>query len=200
MAGNAHPPALFNRRRLVTHVEPKGGVWRRMYASSHANPLGFGHSLSRFSDPTGTGFGVVYLGSTAKAAFVETILRDRGEARVDTIPIPYAELEAYICARVEIVSDLRLIDLCGDSGLKTGVPTDAARAKDQTIARVWSKTFYEHPEAVDGILYPSRLNEQRNIALYDRALSKLRPLSTPRLVECRDEQAAIIRDLDLAIV
>ena len=46
-------------------------------------------------------------GSTAKGAFVETILRDRGEARVDAIPIPYAELEAYICARIEIVDDLR---------------------------------------------------------------------------------------------
>ena len=133
-------------------------------------------------------------------AFVETVLRDRGEGRVDPVPIPYAELAEYTCATIAIIEELRLIDLCGDGALRMGVPTDVVGAKDQTLSRVWSKTFHDHPDIVDGILYPSRLNEERNIALYARALPKLKPIETPALIDCRDDLAGIIRDLELAIV
>jgi RES domain len=164
------------------------------------NPLGFRHGLSRFSDPTGSAFGILYFGSSLKVAFVEVILRDRGEAHIDQIPIPYTELEAYICADIDVVEELNLVDLTGDAGLRMGVPTDVVGAKDQTLSRQWSKAFYEHPDRVDGIFYPSRFNEERNIALYDRARTKVRPAATPLLVQCRDELAALIRDLELAIV
>ena len=200
MARSAHPAASFAGRPLTIKIEAAGSVWRRIYGSSHTKPLGYELALSRFSDPAGQAFGVVYLGSTVKVAFVEAILRDRGEGRVDPVPIPYAELEGYICAKIAIEQELRLVDLCGDAGLRMGVPTDVVGAKDQTLARVWSNAFYAHPDGVDGILYPSRLNEQRNIALYARALPKLKPIATAALVDCRDDLAAIIRDLDLAIV
>ena len=55
---------------------PAGSTWRRLYESRYPDPLGYGPGLSRFSDPTGKAFGLVYLGSSAKVAFVETILRD----------------------------------------------------------------------------------------------------------------------------
>jgi len=200
MSRGARPPAAFGGRRLTIATEATGAVWRRIYRSTHSDPLGYALALSRFSDPIGRAFGVVYLGSTLKVAFVEAILRDRGEGRVDPMPIPYAELEGYVCAEIEIEQELRLVDLCSDGALRMGVPTDVVRAKDQTLARVWSKAFYEHPERVDGVLYSSRFNEQRNIALYARALPKLRPRATPALVDCRDELAVVIRDLDLAIV
>ena len=55
-----------------------------------------------------------------------------------------------------------------------GVPSDVARASHQSLARAWSVAFYEHPEAPDGIIYPSRLNlETDNPAIYDRAVPKL---------------------------
>jgi hypothetical protein len=84
------------------------------------NPLGFRHGLSRFSDPTGSAFGILYFGSSLKVAFVEVILRDRGEAHIDQIPIPYTELEAYICADIDVVEELNLVDLTGDAGLRWG--------------------------------------------------------------------------------
>ena len=48
--------------------------------------------------------------------------------------------------------------------------------------------------------YPSRLNEERCIALYDRALGKLKATATPRLMDCGSELAAILNDLELSIV
>ncbi len=200
MSAGVHPPAKFAERPLVIKIEAIGGVWRRLYASGHLDPLGYGAALSRFSDPTGKAFGIIYLGSTAKVAFIETILRDRGEGHIDPVPLPYAELAQYTCAEIAIVEELRLIDLCGDGGLRMGVPTDVVGAKDQTLSRVWSKAFHDHPTGVDGILYPSRLNEERNIALYARALPKLKPIDTPALIDCRDDLTGIIRDLELAIV
>jgi hypothetical protein len=40
--------------------------------------------------------------------------------------------------------------------------------------RAWSVAFHDHPAAPDGITYSSRLNEETNLAIYDRAVSKLR--------------------------
>ena len=200
MPRSRYPSRAFAKQNLVVAVVPAGESWRRLYASVHPDPLGFEHFASRFSDPAGDAFGVVYLGSTVKVACVETIIRDRGEGRIGQIPIPWAEFERYTCAEIEIVADLRLADLCGDAGLKMGVPTDVARAKSQTLARRWSRAFHAHPANVDGVVYSSRLNEQRNIALYDRALAKVRVVAAPRLVELRDELAALIDDFELAIV
>lgn len=98
MAVGPAPPAAFAGRRLVIHDEPAGRSWRRLYPRRHANPLGFAPTFSRFSDPTGTAFGVVYLASTVKVAFHEVILRDRTDAQTGAVLVPYAELEAYTCA------------------------------------------------------------------------------------------------------
>lgn len=68
------------------------------------------------------------------------------------------------------------------------------------LARAWSAAFFDHSATPDAIPYPSRLNEQRNIALYARALGKLAPEATLRLIERRDVLAAIIRDFDLEII
>jgi len=43
----------------------------------------------------------------------------------------------------------------------------------ESAGRAWSLALYEHPERPDGILYPSRLNDQTNIAVYNRAIAKL---------------------------
>jgi hypothetical protein len=132
-------------------------------------------------------------------AFAEAVLRDRGEATLEPVLIPFAELEVYTCADLALVADLNLVDLTGDGCVRLRVPTDVIRAKDQTLARAWSEAFFDHPAAADGILYPSRLNNERNIALYARAVSKLAPMATPRLVERRDELAAIIVDFGLDV-
>jgi hypothetical protein len=81
VAPAALPGPDFASRKLVLESVPTGSRWRRLYESRHPDPLGYGPGLSRFSDPTGKAFGLVYLGSSAKVAFVETILRDRADGR-----------------------------------------------------------------------------------------------------------------------
>jgi hypothetical protein len=199
MAIGPSPPASFGTRPLAIRYETAGAIWRRLYETRHPDSLGFGFVRSRFSDPTCRAFGVVYLGSSIKVAFHEVILRDRGDARTGPVLVPMMELEAYTCAEIEIATLLKLVDLTGDGPFKMGVPSDVAGARDQGLAQMWSVAFHAHPDGVDGVYYPSRLNEERNIAVYDRALPKLRAKSTPRLIELRDPLAAIINDFQLEV-
>ncbi len=66
MTVDALPPAGFGGGNLSLRIEPAGTLWRRLYLSVHTNPLGYALGLSRFSDPTGTRFAVIYLGSSIK--------------------------------------------------------------------------------------------------------------------------------------
>jgi len=81
-----------------------------------------------------------------------------------------------------------------------GVPSYVAGARDQALAQQWSVAFHSHPDHPDGVFYPSRLNEERCIALYDRAIWTLRAVSTPRLMDCDVELATILNDLGIAMV
>ena len=191
-------PALAGRA-LVMKTVPAGEIWRRMYETRYPDPLGWGHGLSRFSDPTGTVFGLIYLGSSAKVAFVETILRDRADGRGNECIVEMAEIAQRSLASLRPTVDLHLVDLTGDGPVRMGVPSDVVGARHQTIARVWSEAFYAHPDQPDGVYYPSRLNEEHCIALYDRTVGKLEAVVALRLLDCRLELAAILDDLEIAI-
>ncbi len=199
------PLAGFASRALSLIDLVPGATWRRLYQSRFPNPLGYGFSPSRFSDPETTlippeRFGVVYFGSSIKVCFVEAILRDRGVGRTATFPIEWAELEAWSCAEVRVETALRVVDLRGDGLVRMGIPTDVARASAQDLARIWSRALWAHDTKPDGLMYDSRLNGETNVVVFDRALPKLAAVVTPRLIDCRSDLAAIITDLDLAIV
>ena len=201
MASAPAPPGpAFAGRALVLKTIPAGEVWRRMYETRFPDPLGWGPGLSRFSDPTGHAFGVVYLGSSAKAAFVETLLRDAADGRGDDFVLDMAEIDKRSLASIRVKDPLRLVDLTEDGRLRMGVPSDVAGASDQTLARAWSAAIHAHADRPDGVYYGSRLNGQSCIALYDRALTKLEATATPRLWDCDVELAAILDDLDIALV
>jgi RES domain-containing protein len=105
-----------------------------------------------------------------------------------------------ICAELITVAPLKLIDLRGDRLLQMGVPTDAVRASSHRLGQNWSLAFWSHQEQPDGIIYASRLNQETNLALYDRALAKIE-LSTVRpFLEYRADVAALIREFKIAIV
>jgi len=193
------PGPAFAGRSLVLKSVPAGEIWRRMYETRFPNPLGWGPGLNRFSDPTGHAYGVVYLGSSAKVAFVETLLRDAGDGRGADCMLQLAEIEARSLASIRVREPLRLVDLTGDGGLRMGVPSDVVGASDQALAQQWSVAFHGHGDQPDGVYYPSRLNEERCIALYDRALGKLEATLTPRLVDCSAELAGILDDLEIAL-
>lgn len=198
-------PKGFSSSKIELALISAGALWFRLYSSIYKDPLGFGFSPSRFSDPRidlpeADRFGVIYLGTSLKVCFLEKVLRDRRNGRLGDIPIPYAELEQLICAELRTVVPLKLIDLRDDRLLQMGIPTDAVRASSHALGQNWSLAFSSHQEQPDGIIYPSRLNQETNLALYDRALAKIE-LSTVRpFLDYRADVAALIREFRLAIV
>lgn len=173
------PRSDFAHAKLEIETLPPGQTFARIYWSTYPDPLGYGKSPSRFSDPrrrvAANRFGVLYLGDSLKVCFLETVLRDRREGLVDDLPIEEVELTQRRYAEIATRADLRLVDLRGDNAVRMGVSTDVVRAQRQNLARRWSLAFHEHPAQPDGIIYPSRLNGATNLAIYDRSIAKLQP-------------------------
>lgn len=121
------PPAGFGSRPLDLFEVAPGSIWRRLYQTRHPDPLGFGRGASRFSDARASvldadRFGVVYLGSTLKVCFLETILRDRGNGRLGDWLVEVAELELWSCAEITVEASLRLVELRGRRAGQDGHP------------------------------------------------------------------------------
>jgi hypothetical protein len=199
------PPKGFESSGIELASIKTGTKWFRLYSSRYPDPLGFGFSPSRFSDPRVAlpekdRFGVIYFGSSLKFCFLERILRDIRNGRLGDVPIPYAELEQLMCAEIVTARQLNLVDLRGDNLVKMGVPTDAVRASSHRLGQKWSLAFWLHKQRPHGILYYSRLNDEISMALYDVALPSIRVSTTRPLLECRTEVAGLIREFKLAVV
>lgn len=185
MAG-VRPSAAFAKARLELHTIISGNRFGRIYLAHYPDPLGYGKTLSRFSDPRRrvptNRFGVLYLGQTLKVCFLEAVLRDQRDGVVGPLAIGEQELALRRYAEIETGAALHVVDLRDECAIRMGIPTDVARGFDQTLARLWSVAFHDHPIAPDGVVYPSRLNGQTNVAVYGRALSKLRAVRIQRLI------------------
>jgi hypothetical protein len=197
------PTADFARVDLDLTIVAAGARFSRIYFDRHTNPLGFGNTPSRFSDPrrrkAENRFGVLYLGETLKVCFLEAVLRDKRNGAIGDYPLDETELRARRFAAVEVVAPLAMVDLRGDGGVRIGVPSDVTRASGHRLARAWSAAFHKHPAQPDGIVYPSRLNGQTNLAVYDRAIPKLRVADTMRLMDA-PELPEVLDDLLVALV
>jgi hypothetical protein len=201
----ALPPEGFSVQPLVLHRPSRSRAWLRLFSNAHGDPLGFGYAPSRFSDPrnsdpTARPYGVVYLGRTLKVCFLEAIVRDRGDARLGLLPIEMTELERMTCAEIAPRAALALVDLRSDGPVRMGVPTDAVRAADPALGQAWALAFHEHSTRPDGIIYPSRFDGETNIALFDRALGKVRARTVGPLLDRRADLALVIRSLEIALL
>lgn len=157
-----------------------GKEYGRIHRLAYPDPLSFGKNPTRFSDPRtripANRFGVLYLGSSLKVCFLETILRDERDGVVGEVEVEESELDDRLYAEVGVREPLRLLDLTGDGPVRMGIPSDVVRGSRQSLARKWSVAFHDHPAAVDGIIYPSRLNNETNLAIYGRSVPKLDPI------------------------
>lgn len=202
MAAAPPTPAFAAATLDLVYIAP-GGFFGRIYRQAFPDPLGFGKTRSRFSDPRrrteASRFGVLYLGSSLKVCFLEAVLRDERDGVVGDYLMDETELDTRRYAEVEVREQLKLIDLRGDSPVRMGVPSDVPRGSKQTLARKWSVAFHDHPEEVDGIIYPSRLNGETNLAVYDRAVSKL---AAPRVHILRraPRLSGVLDDFKIAVV
>lgn len=197
------PTSAFAGVALDIATIPAGEPYQRIYLSKHPDPLGFGKTPSRFSDPrrriAANRFGVLYLGATLKVCFLEAILRDDRNGVVGDFPIDEHDLRSRRAATIAGSGSLRLVDLRGDGPVRMGIPSDVVSASSQTLARAWSLALHAHPAQVDGIIYPSRLNEQHNLAIFDRAISALTCSASVPLLRAPGIVAAL-DDLRVALV
>lgn len=182
MTSSPHP---LSSAPLVTTTFAVGRVWHHVFQGLYPDPLGFGTAPSRFSDPrktVQTRFGVYYAGGSFESAVLETLVRDRKNLNPGLLLVSAAELEAFVHVPVLVAAPLTLVDLRGGNPIVMGVPTDAVRARSHRLGQRLSRVLYDHPLQPDGLCYPSRLNGDDVIAVYDRAIPKLsagprRPLS-----------------------
>ena len=93
---------------------------------------------------------------------------------------------------------LNLVDLRENSAVAMGVPSDVHRGARHMLGRAWSVAFHEHPQRPDGIIYPSRLNGEINLAIYGWAVAKLRPARLRRLIDV-GELAPLLTELRIAL-
>jgi hypothetical protein len=202
MAG-PKPTSAFSTVKLETAKIGPGWRFGRLYFGRYADPLGFGKTPSRFGDPRrripSNRFGVLYLGKSLKTCFLEALLRDSRNGVVGDFPLAEHELHIRKYAEITAAHELTLVDLRGDAAIRMGVPSDVAGASQQSLARWWSVAFYEHPEQPDGIIYPSRLNTETNLAIYGRAISKLTVHSVTPLINAKG-LADVLDELKVALV
>jgi hypothetical protein len=174
------PTSAFAGVTLDIKAVAADATFGRIHRKAYPDPLGFGKNPSRFSDSrhrvADRRFGVVYLGSSLKVCFLETILRDERDGIVGHVEIAESELDDRRYGEIKVREALQVLDLTGDGPVRMGIPSDVARSSRQALSRKWSLAFYDHPRKVDGIIYPSRLNGENNLAIYDRAIAKLEPL------------------------
>jgi RES domain-containing protein len=196
------PTPAFARATLRIATVGPGQTFGRIYLARYPDPTGYSKAPSRFSDPRRrvlkNRFGVLYLGNTLKVCFLEAVLRDRRNGAVGDYLIGESELRSRRYVLIEPVAALRLVDLRGDGCVRMGVPSDVPRSANHALARRWSLAFYQHPSQPDGIIYPSRLNDDMNLAIYDRAVAKLREVGNTALIDAPGF-AAVLDDLRVAI-
>lgn len=187
---------------MVTTTVAPGSVWHHVFRDAFPDPLGFGYAPSRFSDPwtsAKTCFGVYYAGGTFEAAFLETLVRDRRNLNPGKLLLSVTDLDAYVHVAVTVHASLDLVDLRGGNPVVMGIPTDAVRARSHRQGQRISRVLHDHAAAPDGLCFPSRLNGEDNIAVYDRAMPNLSAGPRRKLSAC-PELAAILTRYRIALV
>ena len=86
--------------------------------------------------------------------------------------LDYVAPRGWQFSRLTLTRDLTLLDLRGKAAMRLG--TVAAISKgSHPMAQAWSRYFYEKFETIDGLLYNAAHNDERAIALYERAQDAL---------------------------
>ena len=183
------PPNDLARRSLPIRTVSSGTIWYRLHPLVYeAQPLYFGRGReNRFAAP-GEEYGVLYAGDSPHCAFVEAFGRELG-IRVVT----EAVLRTSCLTEVQVVGDLRLVDLTGARLRRLGADARLPHG-DYPLTHRWSRAFWSHPEQPDGLCWHSRLDDDRlAFALFDRAERLVTPSCQGSLMLWRHR--ALIADI-----
>ena len=137
-------------------------------------PLQLHSSPSRFCDGK-SAFAVMYAALSFETCVVETLVRDRFTHRIKR-ELPLAAILARGYARISTQPDreLNLLDLRDSGCVDIGAPTDAVRARHFAAGQALGRAVHEEHADVDGLIYASRLTGDDCIAVFERAIGKLK--------------------------
>jgi hypothetical protein len=191
-------PRIELPKRLPISKVRIGTRWFRVHARSR-NALWFGPAagdppVHRFDDPAGR-FRVCYLGTTVEVSFAETFLRNP-PVRI----LGLDDLAARSMATVEVRRELRLVPLHGPGLARLGTTAEPATTSDYSLSRAWSRSFWEHADTPDGLVYRSRHDDSALcVALYDRAGNDLAIVDDRTLTDDPKLLAKLLRKYHLGL-
>ena len=137
-------------------------------------PLQLHSAPSRFCDGK-SGFAVMYLAMSFETCIVETLVRDRFTHRLKReLPLAAILARAHATLSTHPSQELNLLDLLDTGCVDIGAPTDAVRARHFAAGQALGRAVHEEHPDVDGFIYASRLTGDDCIALFERAVPKLR--------------------------
>jgi RES domain len=118
--------------------------------------------IHRFDDPHGV-FGTLYLGEMLETGFLETLLRNP-RLRL----VAWAEIDTRRWSMLTGLRTLRLVDFTGP-GLSVVGTDGGVNTGPYLISQAWARALFDHADAPDGVLYPSRHDPSlRCAALFSR--------------------------------
>lgn len=137
---------------------------------------------SRFSDPA-ENYEVLYATENIVCGFWEAIARNRFN-RSKCRELPYRDVESTLVVSIISTEDLVLVDLQGDGPARLSAPTAVVHDTNHAAGRALSAATHANVPEADGFLYPSRFTGHACVAVFDRAIVKLKVLEVTPLVEC----------------
>lgn len=155
------PPANFQDRQIeIVTINPPTVLFR-IHETAYS-PIFFGlPSPHRFDAPKQ--YGVIYAGIDEYVAFLETI---RGQVRNGLLD-RNGRISEYSISQLTISRSIRLVKASGSNLERMGANSGIFATKNRQITQQWSLACWQHPQNVDGIIYPScHDNERFCVALY----------------------------------
>ena len=156
-------------------------------------PLQLYSAPSRFCDGK-SGFAVMYAALSFETCILETLVRDRFTHRLKReLPLAAILARAHATISTQPDQELNLLDLRDTGCVDIGAPTDAVRARHFAAGQALGRAVQEHVD-VDGFIYSSRLTGDDCIAVFDRAVPKLRVLDACELKDHAELPAALAKN------
>jgi RES domain len=159
----------------------------RMPLQLHAAP-------SRFCDGK-SGFSVMYAALSFETCILETLVRDRFTHRLKReLPLAAILARAHATLATQPDNELNLLDLRDTGCVDIGAPTDAVRARHFAAGQALGRAVHEEHPDVEGFIYSSRLTGDDCIAVFDRAIHKLRVLDAIELKDHAELPAVLAKN------
>lgn len=183
-------------QQLTIPFHPRNYV--RVMRSVYANtPMGLGFGESRFSSPV-QAFKILYVAKDVGTSIAETIIRDNFEGQ-PTREIEDAALEEWSYTEFSADVPLKVLDLRSDGAFRLGITTDVSRAKGHHDGQVLSENIY-HNFDIEGLLFTSRFTASPCLAVYERAVDKLKGDPTAVPITRHPNLISVLSGLNIKVI